>query len=160
MPRRGTVAPQGRPTCESCRERKVRCNRTTPCSQCSRLQLPCIYETRKRRPPLKPPSHLSPQPSSQQAWSPQNLPSNQDVLTRLGKVEELLSGLRGSLHSGQSPSDSVEQNQAASTPVLVPPVQPSREPPEIGGARGNYVDNSVFVSLFLDVRPIAASIYC
>lgn len=160
MPRRGTVVPQGRSTCESCRERKVRCNRTTPCSQCSRLQLPCIYETRKRRPPLKPPSHSSPQPPVHRNPSPQSLATNQDVLARLGKVEELLSDLRGSLHSGPSPNDSVERNQTASTPVLVPPLQPSREPPEIGGARGNYVDNSVFVSLFLEVRLVTASIYC
>lgn len=147
---------QGRPTCEPCRQRKVRCNRSTPCSQCSRLQLSCIYETRKRRAPLRPGQdaqslrHDSVSPALP-ASPAQGSQSNQEVLTRLSSIEALLSDIRGSLPHSQPTKSAVEQNQDTIAPVLVPPTQASEAPVD-HQVRGNYVDNSVFVGLLLDVR--------
>lgn len=151
--------PYSRPTCEPCRQRKVRCNRGTPCSQCSRLQLSCIYETRKRRAPLRPAA--SSQPVLQDSV-PSTLPvspgspaqassSNQDVLDRLTSIEALLSDIRGSLPSGEMVRSAVEQSQSTQAPIIVPPTQPSEAPAD-HQVRGNYVDNSVFVGLLLGVR--------
>lgn len=147
---------RGRPTCEPCRQRKVRCSRGIPCSQCSRLRLSCIYETRKRRAPLRP--GPGPQPISQDSVTPvlpvspvQGTPSNQDVLDRLNSIEVLLSDIRRSLPSSQSITSAVEQSQSPLAPVLVPPTQSSEEPVD-HQVRGNYVDNSVFMGLLLNVR--------
>lgn len=155
---------QGRPTCESCRQRKVRCNRRTPCSQCSRLQLSCVYETPRRRTALKAPSRatprVSPRPTlattssdSEQrvTHAADDQPTNQDILNRLSRVEGLLADLTKSQNLAQPFETSAEQSPAAQRPVLVPPAQPCREKTTGEVMRSNYVDDSVFVGLLLDV---------
>ncbi|KAM5359842.1 hypothetical protein ACJZ2D_014184 [Fusarium nematophilum] len=42
------------PSCSGCRKRKLKCSRQKPaCSNCDRLQAPCIYEARRNKPGLK-----------------------------------------------------------------------------------------------------------
>lgn len=152
--------PQARPTCVSCRHRKVRCNRRAPCSQCSRLHLSCIYETPRRRGPIKPPSRISSSPSpvhipptqSKEAPSAeQNPQANDEILERLSRLESLVVDIHKFIKHEKSQDGSVERNETAVMPVLVPPVQPPQEAQVGDRVRGNYVDNSVFVELLLDV---------
>ncbi|KAE8416580.1 hypothetical protein BDV36DRAFT_259909 [Aspergillus pseudocaelatus] len=159
MSNRTGLGPQGRPTCEPCRQRKVRCNRKLPCSHCSRLQLSCVYETRRRRAPIKAPSRASPRPRTSRTPPAQehelpntanNLPTNQDILDRLTKVEQLISDLKASFDHSKASDGPVEHEQHAPGPVLVPPAQPSQEAPMDKRVRSSYVDNSVFVGLLLD----------
>jgi hypothetical protein len=42
------------PACNSCRKRKTRCSRQSPCSQCIRLHIECVYDDLKERPGMKP----------------------------------------------------------------------------------------------------------
>ncbi|KNG86164.1 hypothetical protein ANOM_006580 [Aspergillus nomiae NRRL 13137] len=77
-------------------------------------------------------------------------PTNQDILDRLIKVEGLISDLKASFDHGKASPAPIEHDQDAPGPVLVPPAQPPEEAPMGEGVRGSYVDNSVFVKLFLD----------
>lgn len=155
----GSPSGQARPTCVSCRHRKVRCNRRAPCSQCSRLHLSCIYETPRRRGPIKPPSRASYSPSpvyipptQEEAPSAgQNLQGNGEILERLSRLEGLVVDIHRFIKHEKSQDGSVERNETGVTPVLVPPVQPPQEAQAGDRVRGNYVDNSVFVELLLDV---------
>lgn len=42
------------PACNSCRRRKTKCSRQSPCSHCTRLQVDCVYDDVKERPGIKP----------------------------------------------------------------------------------------------------------
>jgi len=42
------------PACHSCRRRKTKCSRQSPCSHCTRLQVDCVYDDLKDRPGIKP----------------------------------------------------------------------------------------------------------
>lgn len=41
------------PACQACRRKKAKCSREQPCSQCVRLDTPCIYEGRRLKPGLR-----------------------------------------------------------------------------------------------------------
>ncbi|GAB1192883.1 hypothetical protein APSETT444_002082 [Aspergillus pseudonomiae] len=87
------------------------------------------------------------------------LPTNQDILDRLIKVEGLISDLKASFDHGKASPAPIEHDEDAPGPVLVPPAQPPQEAPIGEGVRGSYVDNSVFVKLFLDVGSTPVSIF-
>ena len=143
------------PSCEPCRERKVRCNRKKPCLHCTRLQLSCMYKTRKRRSPLKAPVATSPESSSpatvngaqEPSDKSNDQPTNQHVLDRLNRVEAQLSDLIQLLKHEKSTNESAQRNQGGPA-VLIPPIQHSRDAPL---DRGNYVDNTVFFEVLLNV---------
>jgi len=42
-----------RPTCDSCRRRKVKCDRQQPCSVCNQSNSDCVYPSRRGRAPKK-----------------------------------------------------------------------------------------------------------
>lgn len=166
--RRGDRA-SNRPTCEPCRQRKVRCNRQIPCSQCSRLRLSCIYETRTRRRPISasfgqsirrnPLPHLSSQsPINSEDGSPHHCndqPTNKDIIDRLSRIEESLSGLIQGLNCGGQlkkcmiEETSVNSEKKPPAAVLVPPAQYTGEIPVDDRARGSYVDDPMFMRLYL-----------
>lgn len=161
MAGRTLVSSQTGPSCEPCRERKVRCDRKKPCSHCTRLQLPCIYKMRKRRSPLKAPATTSPESNSPSsvhgAQEPSDKsndqPSNQHVLERLNRVEAQLSDLIQFLKHEKCTNDSAQRNQGGPA-VLIPPIQHSRDAPL---DRGNYVDNTVFFEVLLNVSLISSN---
>lgn len=41
------------PACQVCRKKKARCSRETPCSQCVKNGIPCVYDRDKGRPGMK-----------------------------------------------------------------------------------------------------------
>lgn len=151
---------QERPTCEPCRQRKVRCNRKIPCAHCSRLQLRCTYGQTSRRAPLRGLSKSSPvlethtspaESSAEPSNQPGGDPSNSEILGRLNTVETLLNNLITSLGAGKLP------NIPSSNSRITHQHAPSATEPFSGGIlvgdaeRGSYVDDSVFVNLILDV---------
>ncbi|KAF4777102.1 hypothetical protein HER10_EVM0011535 [Colletotrichum scovillei] len=178
-PRR--LGPRDRPSCKPCRDRKVRCNRGLPCSQCTRLQLSCVFEARTRRAPVNarsvkssspcdanvssfcetPANHQAVESSSQPPPGQTIQPTNQEVLDRLARVEGLLSNLVSSLRNGAPVQDPGGQSKPGTDPIPAPPILPSQEVLVGDGERGNFVDDSVFVGLFLGdpprQRPIAGT---
>lgn len=148
---------QERPTCEPCRQRKVRCNRKIPCAHCSRLQLRCTYGQTSRRAPLRVPSksspisesHTSPAESSvEPSNQPGGDPSNSEILGRLSTVETLLNNLITSLGAGKLPNISASNSRITHQYAT----EPFSGGILVGDAeRGSYVDDSVFVNLILDV---------
>ncbi|KAK1712059.1 hypothetical protein BDP67DRAFT_61275 [Colletotrichum lupini] len=175
------LGPRDRPSCKPCRDRKVRCNRGLPCSQCTHLQLSCVFEARTRRAPVNARSVKSSSPcdanvpsfcetpvvhqvteSSSQPPPEQTIqPTNQEVLDRLSRVEGLLSNLVSSVRNGAPVQDPCRQSKPGTGPVPAPPILPSQEVLVGDGERGNFVDDSVFVGLFLGdpprQRPIAGT---
>lgn len=162
----GDAAPpasRARPTCEPCRQRKVRCNRKLPCGHCSRLRLQCVYAKRSRRAPLGAHSGVSESPnsvSSPPASGDDSFggrtgePSNKEVLERLTNVERLLSDLVSSLSSGRLHQSVAEAGRAAQETAVAPkePNRPCGKQLLIGGGeRGNYIDESLFAEVLLGV---------
>lgn len=41
------------PACQSCRKKKARCSRAQPCDQCTRFNIPCVYDDRRMKPGLR-----------------------------------------------------------------------------------------------------------
>lgn len=39
--------------CECCRSRKIRCDSFSPCNNCQRIRLPCVYQTPKKKGPRR-----------------------------------------------------------------------------------------------------------
>lgn len=171
------LGPRDRPSCKPCRDRKVRCNRGLPCSQCTRLQLSCVFEARTRRAPVNarsikssspcdpnvpsfcetPANHQVNESSSQTPSGQTTQPTNQEVLDRLARVEGLLSHLVSSLRDGAPVGDYGEHRKSKTDAVPAPPILPSQEVLVGDGERGNFVDDSVFVGLFLGVIPSSNS---
>lgn len=80
-------------SCLRCHERKVRCDKRSPCSKCVRLNVPCQYpgpERVKRRAPKT---------------------ADTDVVTRLEQLERAIT----SLAEGPSPAQSVTKNVASNS---------------------------------------------
>lgn len=140
---------RGRPTCEACRQRKVRCNRKVPCSNCSRFQLSCVYAERSRRGPIKPPARVSPSPSHETPATNGSAsePSNTDILRRLENVEALLK----TLVAQGLPSNQPNESQTAPRPASTSQGASTHELLLGNGERGDYVDDSMFVHVLLDV---------
>ncbi|KAH8745548.1 hypothetical protein F5883DRAFT_586832 [Diaporthe sp. PMI_573] len=65
--------------CLTCRRRKVRCDRRSPCSQCSRAGFDCAFPTSGRAPTRR-----------DEAPSSSSRARNQDLLTRLNRLEGML----------------------------------------------------------------------
>ncbi|KAK7457617.1 hypothetical protein Landi51_01750 [Colletotrichum acutatum] len=84
-----------------------------------------------------------------------------EVLDRLARVEGLLSHLVSSVRDGAPVGDSGGQSKPETDHVRAPPILPSQEVLVGDGERGNFVDDSVFVGLFLGdpprQRPIAGT---
>ena len=62
-------------SCTNCRKRKVKCNKSTPCSACDRSSLVCVFPNRARLP---------------RGRTGGSKATNIELLRRLNKLEELL----------------------------------------------------------------------
>lgn len=95
MGRRGSesrpTAPKVRLSCQTCQQRKVKCNKLSPCSQCQRLGLDCVPVERARLPRGR-----SQRPAAQPPAS------NPDVENRMARLERLLPQLAGESAAGYS----------------------------------------------------------
>jgi hypothetical protein len=77
--RHGDSTPQL--SCELCRERKVKCDKRTPCSNCAKSGLQCVPIHRKRLP---------------RGRHAQSRSSEDNIEKRLRKLENMLENLNGS----------------------------------------------------------------
>jgi hypothetical protein len=83
-------------SCTNCRKRKVKCNKTSPCSACDRSSLICIFPNRARLP---------------RGRTSGSKTTNIELLRRVKKLEELLDKANGEPKDG-SPTASVPPSQS------------------------------------------------
>lgn len=72
-------------SCTNCRKRKVKCNKTSPCSACDRSSLVCIFPNRARLP---------------RGRTSGSKTANVELLRRVNKLEELLEKANGNPKDG------------------------------------------------------------
>ncbi|PYH89488.1 hypothetical protein BO71DRAFT_389567 [Aspergillus ellipticus CBS 707.79] len=115
-PENGATAPVGpvKPrSCLVCRQRKVRCDKQSPCSNCRRGKVACVSPAASDRPPrwarrLDPPPH----PGGVSTGKGDSIGVDQ-LRERLHSLESLVQELRGQL--GSSPPNSNQGDQASDT---------------------------------------------
>ncbi|KAF7563532.1 hypothetical protein G7046_g573 [Stylonectria norvegica] len=94
-------------SCITCRKRKVRCDKTTPCANCRRAQSTCVYPApgRFRRHPQLEHSNAVPRPSASNRET--------ELLKRLRKLEDVVDELSSQVAAGNG--DDKEPGAAEST---------------------------------------------
>ena len=75
-------------SCTSCRHRKVKCNKTTPCDQCLESGIECIYPTRRTRPT--------------RAQRDASKARDQELLARIRHLERLLANNADAIPAGSN----------------------------------------------------------
>ncbi|KAJ5824103.1 Transcription factor [Penicillium robsamsonii] len=109
-------------SCVTCRRRKVRCNKRSPCSNCTKAGIDCIF----------PPPGRAPRKSKR--------PPDAELLSRLRRLEGVIDHLRGSgntegaststqASSSTTGSSTVRSEPTAPTSVSTEPSSVSTEPP-------------------------------
>lgn len=106
-----TLASSGTPllnprSCMTCRRRKVRCDKSMPCTNCRRAQIPCVYPA-----PGRAPRRVKPREPSTTRVKDQPTKREIDLARRLQTVQARLDGLSrkvrgnadGSSAGGRSP---------------------------------------------------------
>ena len=113
-------APAPKPrSCVVCRGRKVRCDKRSPCSNCRRANIPCVFPAADRPPRwarrLERVVHST-------AANPANLPAAQDadpgvhqVMERLRTLEGLVKELTSQLEQARAAANSASGAPSAST---------------------------------------------
>ena len=97
-------------SCTNCRKRKVKCNKTSPCSACERSGLPCVFPNRARLP---------------RGRTGGSKTTNVELLRRLNKLEELLEKANHDGKPGPARISSAPAFQAKSRdPVVRPELSP------------------------------------
>ena len=135
-------------SCLTCRQRKVRCDKLSPCTNCRRADIPCVLPSTERPPRwarrLKQQQQELQQQQQQQQHSQQSQPlpalpqtTQQDpsnptdvsaVLDRLRQLEALVRDLS----AGNAPGTSAAP---VSNTYTQPPVQPPAQPPASSTSR-------------------------
>lgn len=85
-------APRVRLSCETCRQRKIKCDKLSPCTSCERLGALCIPVERARLPrgrTGRPAMHRAPE-------------SDSDLRDRVSRIEQLLGDLAHLRNSGST----------------------------------------------------------
>ncbi|TQV91571.1 Fungal specific transcription factor [Cordyceps javanica] len=90
-------------SCVTCRSRKVRCDKKTPCSNCRRAQIPCVLPSDDRPPRWARRLDRLAQASTA-ATAPAAAESSQ-VMSRLQNLENLVKNLSAELHQARLPGD-------------------------------------------------------
>ncbi|KAF2756595.1 hypothetical protein EJ05DRAFT_69819 [Pseudovirgaria hyperparasitica] len=112
-------------SCIACAQKKVRCDKQTPCDRCQRAAIQCIPPAVSRRPRWAPaarsPAHNPPQSSSNVVHLPTQRRSTESgvskILSRLDAMEALVHTLEGQLvHARSDPS--VESLHLRNSPTL------------------------------------------
>ncbi|KAJ5308887.1 hypothetical protein N7508_004266 [Penicillium antarcticum] len=112
-------------SCVTCRRRKVRCNKRTPCSNCTKAGIECIF----------PPPGRAPRKSKR--------PPDAELLSRLRRLEGVIDHLRSGNGSGaegassQAPSLTTSSTAVSDTPAPAPaPTAAPAPPPGSTGSQG------------------------
>jgi hypothetical protein len=79
----------GRLACQACQRKKIKCDRTYPCGQCTRSNLTCTASTRKQR-----------------ARHAARRGVDSELKNRISKLESLVLSLSGDVYTAQSSGDS------------------------------------------------------
>ncbi|KAF4978382.1 hypothetical protein FZEAL_5223 [Fusarium zealandicum] len=87
-------------SCVTCRRRRVRCDKTMPCSNCRRAQSDCTYPASGRAPRQMRPRDAS--AHAPQPLKPGSTEREADLVERLRKLENLVNELGGQADSGVS----------------------------------------------------------
>jgi hypothetical protein len=85
--------PTGRLACQACQRKKIKCDRTYPCGQCTRSNLTCTASTRKQR-----------------ARHAGKRGVDSELKNRISKLESLVESLSGDI--GTAPSSNGSENNA------------------------------------------------
>ncbi|CAG8909464.1 unnamed protein product [Penicillium egyptiacum] len=109
-------------SCVTCRRRKVRCNKKSPCSNCTKAGIDCVF----------PPPGRAPRKSKR--------PPDAELLSRLRRLEGVIDHLRGSGNtegastSTQAPSSTTGSSTGRSEPTA-PTSVPTEPQNQTGGGR-------------------------
>lgn len=122
LPRRTTQQPL---SCTHCRQRKIKCDKSNPCSNCKRSGLDCVFPERVRH------------PKKRRDGSKAN---NEELLRRLGRMEELIEKLK------VEGKDIIENKVASSGAGS--PVTPESKGPVFDGTRSSQ-ETGMDVSRFI-----------
>jgi hypothetical protein len=122
--------PTGRLACQACQRKKIKCDRTYPCGQCTRSNLTCTASTRKQR-----------------ARHAGKRGVDSELKNRISKLESLVESLSGDIISVPSSTGS-EAN--------VSDLTPSQEPSGSGSAPSmrKYVASPFWTSLTSEVQAL------
>lgn len=93
-------------SCTNCRKRKVKCNKTSPCSACERSGLPCVFPNRARLP---------------RGRTGGSKTTNVELLRRLNKLEELLEKANQDGKPGPAKTSSAPASHAKTRDTVVRP---------------------------------------
>ncbi|KAJ5678830.1 hypothetical protein N7462_007074 [Penicillium macrosclerotiorum] len=91
-------------SCVTCRRRKVRCNKRSPCSNCTKASIECIF----------PPPGRAPRKSKR--------PPDAELLSRLRRLEGVIEHLSGK--NNESPAGAGTGSTSSTSPVQAPPTFP------------------------------------
>lgn len=89
-------------SCVTCRRRKVRCNKRSPCSNCTRAGIDCVF----------PPPGRAPRKSKR--------PPDAELLSRLRRLEGVIDHLRVNGNSEATPTTSAQAPPSATETLAVP----------------------------------------
>lgn len=122
-------------SCIVCRNRKVRCDKQSPCSNCRRANISCVFPSTDRPPRwVRRLDRLTEDPSRVSSPASQNAgPTFADAMDRLHSLEHLVRELRGQLEHAQSTA-------APSNPGSR--LVPSPAPSSTGRGLGDHVSSS------------------
>jgi hypothetical protein len=122
-------------SCVTCRRRKVKCDKHSPCSNCTKAHIPCVFPERGRavRRPRKPPDN--------------------ELLKRLAKLEGVVEELSGQV--GVEDAAAGVGNQFVKAEAVVSEKESGRL--VIDQGRSRYVSGNFWASLSNEVCPIAVS---
>ena len=123
--------PTGRLACQACQRKKIKCDRTYPCGQCTRSGLQCAASTRKQR-----------------ARHAGKRGVDSELKNRIAKLESLVESLSGDI--GTSSSSAGSETHAADS-------EPSQQQPAGSGAAPSmrkYVASPFWTSLTSEVQAL------
>ncbi|EMD00763.1 hypothetical protein BAUCODRAFT_20800 [Baudoinia panamericana UAMH 10762] len=144
MPPERTIRRQEPASCESCRKKKLRCDRGLPCHNCQTRSIQCEYQGRRPPTTVEQPSHI---PSSSQ---PDLAAENATIKARLARLEEAV--YRNGFATSTPPSAVSEAAPVSYNAGLRSPVTPQVSSPEPEHVKGYCED-----SKWLDVVMVAGT---
>lgn len=122
--------PTGRLACQNCQRKKIKCDRSYPCGQCTRSSLTCTASTRKQR-----------------ARHAGKRAVDSELKNRISKLESLVESLSGDI--GTTSSSTGSESNAAE-------LSPSQQPSGSGAAPSmrKYVASPFWTSLTSEVQAL------